>query len=279
MKIVDLFGNTIETIEPNKRKREKTLFDDYEGFVEKFEAKKTTDDCYTPENIYATVLEWVSENCDIEGARIVRPFYTGGDYEMEDYQPNDVVVDNPPFSILTQIVKFYQNKGIPFFLFAPHLTVFGPGKYCTSIVTDASITYANKAVVATSFVSNMFGDTAIICAGDLCGRLKEANKKNSTAANLPSYIYPDNVVSACTIGYKASRGINFRINSSEAVYCPALDAMRTHKKSIFGGGYLIGESAAQRVAQAREQAREQDEKNTIVWQLSEREKEIIRKLG
>ena len=232
MKIVDLFGNTIETIEPNKRKREKTLFDDYEGFVEKFEAKKTTDDCYTPENVYATVLEWVSENCDIEGARIVRPFYPGGDYEMEDYQPNDVVVDNPPFSILTQIVKFYQNKGIPFFLFAPHLTVFQPGKYCTSIVTDASIAYANKAVVATSFVSNMFGDTAIICAGDLHDRIAKKNAENYPTASTPAYVYPDNVISACTLGRLAMRGISLRVLSHETIYCPALDATATYLPAI-----------------------------------------------
>lgn len=28
--------------------KSKELFEDYEGFVEKFKTKKTTDDCYTP---------------------------------------------------------------------------------------------------------------------------------------------------------------------------------------------------------------------------------------
>ena len=31
----------------------------YEEFLDKFEAKKTTDDCYTPKNIYDAVAEYV----------------------------------------------------------------------------------------------------------------------------------------------------------------------------------------------------------------------------
>ena len=31
----------------------------YDEFVEKFQPKLTTDDCYTPQAIYNTVLEWV----------------------------------------------------------------------------------------------------------------------------------------------------------------------------------------------------------------------------
>lgn len=33
----------------------KTQFDDYEGFVNKFKPKKTTDDCYTPDWVYEFV--------------------------------------------------------------------------------------------------------------------------------------------------------------------------------------------------------------------------------
>ena len=32
---------------------------EYAAFVEKFKPKKTTDDCYTPENIYNAVRDWV----------------------------------------------------------------------------------------------------------------------------------------------------------------------------------------------------------------------------
>lgn len=34
---------------------------DYDAFVEKFKPKKTTDDCYTPDAVYDTVLKWVEK--------------------------------------------------------------------------------------------------------------------------------------------------------------------------------------------------------------------------
>ena len=37
----------------------KNKHDDYEGFIEKFKPKKTTDDCYTPPLVYDAVKEWV----------------------------------------------------------------------------------------------------------------------------------------------------------------------------------------------------------------------------
>ena len=33
---------------------------EYAAFVEKFKPKKTTDDCYTPENIYNAVADWAA---------------------------------------------------------------------------------------------------------------------------------------------------------------------------------------------------------------------------
>lgn len=50
----------------------------YEEFVEKFKPKKTTDDCYTPPEIYEAVKEWACEEYGIDRKRIVRPFYLGG---------------------------------------------------------------------------------------------------------------------------------------------------------------------------------------------------------
>ena len=39
--------------------------EEYKAFVEKFKPKKTTDDCYTPDNVYEAVLEWVCERYDV----------------------------------------------------------------------------------------------------------------------------------------------------------------------------------------------------------------------
>ena len=96
----------------------------YEDFVEKFKPKKTTDDCYTPPLVYETVKEWACEKYGIQSDKIVRPFYPGEDYEHADYPDGCVVLDNPPFSILSKICEFYLDRNIPFFLFAPSLTAF-----------------------------------------------------------------------------------------------------------------------------------------------------------
>ena len=101
------------------------LFDDnleYDAFTEKFKPKKTTDDCYTPPLVYDAIRDWACSEYGIDPACIVRPFYPGGDYERFDYPDGCVVLDNPPFSILSKICEFYMNRGIAFFLFAPSLT-------------------------------------------------------------------------------------------------------------------------------------------------------------
>ena len=88
----------------------------YEEFVEKFKPKKTTDDCYTPQEVYDCVADWVAEKYGLDRSTFVRPFWPGGDYEMFDYPDGCVVVDNPPFSILSRIVAHYAWKKIKFFL-------------------------------------------------------------------------------------------------------------------------------------------------------------------
>ena len=96
----------------------------YEEFVDKFKPKKTTDDCYTPPEVYDAVLAWVRAEYDIaDDVPIVRPFWPGADYERAAYPDGCVVVDNPPFSILAKIIRFYQAHGVRFFLFAPSLTL------------------------------------------------------------------------------------------------------------------------------------------------------------
>ena len=98
--------------------------DEYRAFKEKFRAKKTTDDCYTPGPVYEAVADWVAKEYAADKSRFVRPFFPGGDYEHFSYPEGCAVVDNPPFSILSRILTFYHGHGIPFFLFAPALTLF-----------------------------------------------------------------------------------------------------------------------------------------------------------
>ena len=84
--------------------------EEYRQFVEKFKPKKTTDDCYTPPEIYQVVLDYVTERYGIDQNSVVRPFWPGGDYQAEEYPNGCCVVDNPPFSILSKIVDFYIER-------------------------------------------------------------------------------------------------------------------------------------------------------------------------
>lgn len=100
----------------------------YEEFIEKFKPKLTTDDCYTPENIYEAVAGWVAEEYGVDRGKMLRPFWPGADYQAQEYPEGCVVVDNPPFSILVKIVDWYMARGVRFFLFAPALTLFAGGR-------------------------------------------------------------------------------------------------------------------------------------------------------
>lgn len=129
----------------------------YDQFVDKFKPKLTTDDCYTPAAVYDAVAGWVAKEYKLDQSDFVRPFWPGGDYESYDYPEGCVVVDNPPFSILSKIVRFYDSRKIRFFLWAPSLTLFclrSAGDFAF-LPVSVSVTYANGAVVSTSFVSNL----------------------------------------------------------------------------------------------------------------------------
>lgn len=154
----------------------KEKINDYDGFVEKFKPKKTTDDCYTPPKVYEIIKEWAVKEYSLQEREIVRPFYPGGDYENYKYPKNSVVIDNPPFSILSKIKNFYIEKDIRFFLFAPHLTLFGI-KNCSYIVTGSAIIYENGAMVNTSFITNL-EDCQIYVASDLANEIKAVQGDN-----------------------------------------------------------------------------------------------------
>ena len=273
-KVLDLFGNE-ETVIITKKKEKPNLFSDYDAFLDKFEAKKTTDDCYTPKDVMDIVINYVNEKYPLAGKKIIRPFFPGGDFESVDYTNDMVVVDNPPFSIISKICKFYIERNIPFFLFAPHLTLFSSDIDMTHIVVGGDITYENGATVKTSFLSNMFGDIKVIGDAELLEKFKQLNE--SKKVNLPKYDYPDEVVTVSQVAYIIERGISLKINKKDAKHCRGLDAQKKHKKAIFGSGFLLSEKAAAEKAAAEKAAAEKD--NVIVWELSQREREIIKSLG
>lgn len=230
-------------------------FNDYEKFISKFKAAKTTDDCYTPQPIYEAVVDYVFEKAQLpEDTEIVRPFRPNGDYTAEEYPEGCVVIDNPPFSILSKIIRFYVARGIRFFLFAPALTLFSSSSssYCTKVVCGVSVTYANKAKVSTSFLTNIYGDNAIICDNELYRRIKEIDDSLTAASSkeLQKITYPDNVVSAALLQKIAKR----------LTYVIPADQIRPIKTAggvaIFGGGYLLSSKAAAERAAAERAAAE-----------------------
>lgn len=252
------------------------VFEDYDGFVEKFKTKKTTDDCYTPPAVYDAILGWLRENVDIEGREIVRPFYPGGDFERFEYPERCVVVDNPPFSIISKICRWYMAHKIDFFLFAPHLTLFSARSIeWTCIVTFAPIIYENGANVGTGFVSNLFGDIRVMTAPDLRRRIVEACK--SVKSQLPKYRYPDNVTSPALLG-KIAPYVDFVVRADECRIISRLDSQKGG--GIFGGGVLLSNAkAAEKAAAEKAAAEKAAERESIVWELSDRERRIIEELS
>lgn len=253
-------------------------FEDYEGFVEKFKIKKTTDDCYTPQVVYDAVADMVAAEYGLEREHFVRPFYPGGDYQSFEYGPEDVVVDNPPFSILSQIVSWYVEREIRFFLFAPMLTLlsgYRAGKTCI-MPMEAKVTYQNGAVVSTSFCTNLERN-AVRCWPELYNAVEEANRANieREKPRMPKYEYPPNILTAAGVARLSNRGVALQVKHEDCVRIWALDNQRKAGKTIFGAALLISEKAAAEKAAAEKAAKQE----VIVWELSEREKEIVRELG
>lgn len=247
--------------------------EEYNEFLDKFEIKKTTDDCYTPDTIYDCVAEYVANTFGVDRKAFIRPFYPGGDYESENYE-GKIVVDNPPFSILAQIVDFYVDRKIPFFLFAPGVSSIGytnrEGVLC--ICAFADVTYENGAQIKTNFLTNLQKD-GIVAESEpwLHEEIEKINTQNEKALHrqLPKYSYPVHVVTAAMLGYLSEHGEELKIHRDDSVLIWQLDAQKEldKEKTIFGAGLLLSEKAAAEKAAAEK------------FELSEREWAIVRSLG
>ena len=256
--------------------------EDYKAFTEKFKPKKTTDDCYTPQNIYDALVGWCVKEYGIDPAKIVRPFYPGGDFEREEYPDGCIVLDNPPFSLLSKIRAFYTHNGIKYFLFAPSLTCISSAGYDCAIIAGTDITYDNGAVVRTAFVTNLDTETALRTAPDLRKIIKAENEKNTKEQKkeLPKFAWPDHLITAARCQFYASHDTEYRVKWSECGFVRKLDMMKD--KAIFGGGLLLSEKAATETAVAEKEATEKAAAEKAAAEkvsLSEREWGMARMLG
>ncbi len=255
-----------------------------------------------PPEIYAVVLDYVRERWGVYEADIVRPFWPGGDYEAFEYPEGCTVVDNPPFSMLSKIQGFYLDRGIRYFLFAPSLTCLSHQRDCMRvdhIVCDCDITYANGAVVRTSFVTNLEPRYVLEADPGLGDKLNAANRARLKAdkTSIPKYEYPNEVITSARAQYFAAHHTPYRVRREDACYISALDSQRAHGKTIFGSGLLLSERAAAERAAAERAAAERaaaeraaaeraaaeraaaERAAAYKWELSERERAMQALLG
>lgn len=258
--------------------------DDYEAFLKKFEVKKTTDDCYTPRLVYDAVAGFVSEEYGVRREQMSRPFFPSGDYKREDYA-GMVVVDNPPFSIISEICRFYNAHNVKFFLFAPALTLFSraQNETCCAIPCGVTITYDNGAVVNTSFLTNLESpDVKVKTSPKLYRAVNEANRRNvkQFPKSIPKYEYPDELITATMGNYLSKWGHAVTIRKGDCIHVSELDAQKRTHNAIFGGGYLLSEPATKEKAEAMARAKEAAENSCKrVWELSRRERDMLSALG
>jgi len=254
----------------------------YEEFVDKFKPRHTTDDCFTPANVYAVVLDWASKKYGFDKECAVRPFFPCGDYQAFHYFAHDVVVDNPPFSIVSKIVKWYNERGIRFFMFCPGLSSLSliRDKSATVISVGNSITFDNGAKVIVGFVTNMGGDVLFETAIDLHDALEDVNKQNisKTKKHVTKYRHPKETITSAGLNYLTVHHTPLKVRKSDAEFIRNLDC----GCELFGGGFMLSEKAAAEKAAAEKAAAEKAAAENAadrVLTLSPREKELQRRIG
>lgn len=239
----------------------------------------STDECYTPPAVYDTVLDYAVDRYNLQGKHLVRPFIPGGDYQKYVYDKNDVVIDNPPFSMTTKITNWYIDHNIPFFLFIN-------GQYCVSlsrglhgkatvIVTNANVSFYNKGSekrIKLGFVTNMEPKNVII-RGDatLTNRLNGLVTKKS----FKRFHYPENFLKNNDILAALQRNVELKLTTDNCLFEDNLDYHKAHHVAVFGGGYLVND----KLYNEFKESLKQDLPNPYCVTLSTREKKLIEKLN
>ena len=253
------------------------VFHDYESYVAKFrDLPKTTDDTYTPPDVYEAVLQYLREEGKLTADHtILRPFYPEGDYERAEYPENGIVIDNPPFSMFSKICKFYTARHIPFFLFGPGMTISSVSTFATAVIINCGVTFENGATVRINFASSFFPDVALMTAPRLNDLIRACPSQNQKKKELPIYETPDELLSVSDLQTICNGGIDFAVRRSECVRVRSLD-LHPKKGGLFGDHFLIAKAKAQAKAKAWAKAKA---KRAIHIPLSEREQRIVERLG
>lgn len=185
------------------------------------------------------------------------------------------MVDNPPFSIISQIAKWYADRDVKFFMFCQGTTAFSSAYQsgCCVICTGTKITYDNGVRVDTSFLTNLEPGVQAMSAPDLYDKIMTANSAGKRrSAPKSKHKYPANVITSTILEKLSNSGISFQIRKRDSCFVRALDAQRKFGKAIYGAGFLISDKAA------AEKAISEKEEAVLQWELNDREREIIRSL-
>ena len=240
----------------------------------------TLDESNTSPEVYDTVLKYAVERYHLQGKHVVRPFVPSGNYQHYVYDKNDVVIDNPPFSMTTKITKWYINHDIPFFLFingqyAVSLSRGLHGK-ATVIATNANVSFyheSNNKVIKMGFVTNL-EPKDIVLRGDvaLTNKLNSLVKKKS----LNKFKYPKNIIRNSDVLTAIHRGVELQLTTNNCLFEDRLDYHKEHKlKGAVGGCYLVDDNVYNEYKVSMEKVLP----HTHHVVLSEREKAIVEKLN
>lgn len=211
-----------------------------------------------PPAVYEVVLKWVQDNCpSIQGKRIMRPFRLGGDYKAEDYT-GAVVIDNPPFFIEHLITRWYVDHGVPFFLFAPSLSLFAGASitgYLTYISAHADVEYVHNeqvhAKVCTSFITNItdLAPYQCIAAPDLREAIMQAQGKQKSPKKPAKTGYHQNILTSYRLGTLAEVGIPMRVRREETLRWRG-NLKQRGRFNIYGGAFIVSDRVAEAVKEA-----------------------------
>ena len=242
------------------------VFHDYASYVAKFQlrdSEKTTDETYTPQDVYEAILQYVGTICPLDDKEILRPFYPGGDYQNAEYPQDGIVIDNPPFSIFSQIVRFYTANHIPFFLFGPGMTIMNVLPYCTAVIISRIIRFDNGAQISINFATNLLPDDILVTTAKQLDRHIALCPSQQTPRKLPKYDYPRNLLSVSTLQTLCRNdGEDISILRHQAHHIRRLD-----HKDLYGDHLIISDKIADKIA----------DKEKV--EFSDREKQIVEKLN
>ena len=149
-------------------------------------------------------------------------------FETHDYPEGCIVLDNPPFSIMHRIVRFYTSRGVRFFLFANSLTLFQQIALCNCVVAGADVTFANGAKINVSFLTSL-GDNRIEVAGDLHDAIKAVDRSRPKKVQT-GYEFPPNATTGARLSMISHAGLSMSIREALPLAYLEPDC------HIFGGG-------------------------------------------